>query len=178
MGKMAEDHHRNEEDLMAHDELPARRHGPAVADARKTEALREQQLAELDELFDRLEYAEDPFDAVRALIDGLGLPEKDIALAAGVTPTSVSRWVNGDVSSMHARDVLNDLRYVVLALLNTRRMSKSRIAYWLSARNLFLGVTPLEAIARGDFEHVVEAGRAHAEGRRPERPPVKTASAG
>jgi transcriptional regulator with XRE-family HTH domain len=119
-------------------------------------------------LFDRLSYVEGPVEVVRILHEQLGLTEKDLARAAGVRHESVSRWLAGNVSNMHARDSINDLRYVVMALLRARTMTLPRIAYWLCSRNLYLGVEPVEAIANGEFERVVEVGLAHAEGRTPD----------
>lgn len=121
-------------------------------------------------LFQRLSYVEGPVDVVELLHGELGLTEKDLAKAAGVREESVSRWLGGGVSNLHARDAINDLRYVVMVLLNARTLSLSTIAYWLSARNVYLGVAPVEAISRGGFEQVAEVALAYAEGRMPDLP--------
>lgn len=123
-------------------------------------------------LFDRLAYVEGPVEVVRVLHEDLGLTEKDLAKATGVRHESVSRWLAGAVNNVHARDSINDLRYVVMALLRTGTMTLPRIAYWLCARNIYLGIEPVEAIAEGDFERVVEIGLAHAEGRAPDLAPL------
>jgi transcriptional regulator with XRE-family HTH domain len=106
-------------------------------------------------------YTADNWGRVVSLLEGeLGLAKADLARAAGVTPMTISRWLEAtEDADVRSPERLSDLRYVVLTLLMQGVMSTRFLRFWLAARDVVLKTDPLSAIAEGRFEEVIEAGR-------------------
>lgn len=120
-----------------------------------------------EELYLSLYYTEDWGPVVKILHSRIGLTQAEIARGAGVSQATVARWLEGDPEvPIRAYGRLDDLRYVVLLLLRFG-MGERLIAFWLGARNVDLGIDPLQAIAEGHFERVSEIAGAFVEGRPP-----------
>ncbi|HXM86882.1 MAG TPA: helix-turn-helix transcriptional regulator [Solirubrobacteraceae bacterium] len=113
-------------------------------------------------------YCTDNWVSVVGVLHGrIGLTQAQIALGAGVSQATVARWLeSGPDLPVRASDRLDDLRCVTLWLLR-RGMSERLIAFWLSARNIYLGIDPLQAIAEGRFEQVLDVAHAFVQARPP-----------
>jgi len=120
-----------------------------------------------EELYVSLYYTDSWVGVVRILHGRIGLTQAEIARGAGVSQATVARWLESDPDApVRAYGRLDDLRYVVLWLLRCG-MGERLISFWLTARNVDLGIDPLQAIAEGRFEQVTFAANAFVEGRPP-----------
>lgn len=137
--------------------------------ARATKASAAPEAAAENQLYETLYFADSWFDVVRALHDQLGLTKAEVARAAGVTTMTVGRWLERQGQDIRAPRGLDDLRFMVLAMLRDGAMTPRLLRFWLAARDLELGTDALTAIGHGRFEEVLEAGRAFTSMRRPTR---------
>jgi transcriptional regulator with XRE-family HTH domain len=120
-----------------------------------------------EDLYLSLYYTEDWVAVVKIFHSRIGLTQAEIARGAGVSQATVARWLESDPEvPIRAYGRLDDLRYVVLLLLRYG-MGERLIAFWLGARNVDLGIDPLQAIAEGRFERVSEIAGGFVEGRPP-----------
>ncbi len=120
-----------------------------------------------EELYESLYYTDNWIAVVNIFHGRVGLTQAEIARGAGVSQATVARWLeSGPEAPVRAYGRLDDLRYVVLWLLRCR-MSERLISFWLAARNVDLGVDPLQAIAAGRFEQVMNVASGFVEGRPP-----------
>jgi hypothetical protein len=120
-----------------------------------------------EELYDSLYYTDNWISVVGILHRGIGLTQAEIALGAGVSQATVARWLESEPDlPIRAYGRLDDLRYVALRLLR-HGMSERLISFWLTARNVYLGIDPLQAIAEGRFEQVQSVADAFVQARPP-----------
>jgi hypothetical protein len=121
-----------------------------------------------EQVLHRQLYTADNWSAVvRLLHDELGLGRPEIARAAGVSSVTVARWLeNEGDSDVRSPERLDDLRFVVLALLQHGAMTKRLLRFWLAAKDVELRTDALTAIAEGRLEEVIEAGKAVSQLRR------------
>jgi transcriptional regulator with XRE-family HTH domain len=121
------------------------------------------------QLANALHFERNPIRAVRLMVEGFGLEQRQVASACGTSISSVSEWLSGsDERVPHQRERILELAYVVFAILATRSISIDRAREWLvSPMDYFLGDAPLTAIAAGDFLRAAEAGQDFATGKLP-----------
>jgi transcriptional regulator with XRE-family HTH domain len=120
-----------------------------------------------EELYNSLYYTDNWVSVVGILHRRIGLTQAEIALGAGVSQATVARWLeSGPDLPVRAYGRLDDVRYVVLWLLR-HGMNERLISFWLSARNVHLGIDPLQAIAEGRFEQVLSVAEAFVQARPP-----------
>lgn len=120
-----------------------------------------------DDLYETLYFADSWFAVARVLHHDLGLTKSELARATGVTTVTVTRWLDAHDQDVRTPDGLNDLRFVVLAMLKEGGMTPKLLRFWLCAKDVELGTDALTAIRDGRFEEVIEAGRALTSLRRP-----------
>jgi hypothetical protein len=138
----------------------------AASDAAQDGARPSQEFA-LEEPYASLYYTESWVSVVKLLHSRIGLSQAEIARGAGVSQATVTRWLDREEAApVRAYNRLDDLRYVVLVLLNLG-MTPRLITFWLAAKEIHIGTDPLTAIAEGRFEEVIAVAKAFAQGRPP-----------
>jgi hypothetical protein len=94
----------------------------------------------------------------------VGLTDADIAMGVGATERTVRRWrAKGPEGArpLNKWSELDDLRTVVVILIDDASLSTDGIIFWLRARNRALGYRrPLEVLAAGGFEDARDAALA------------------
>ena len=110
-----------------------------------------------------------PIRVAHLLVEDLGLEQRQLAEACGVSEASVSEWLKGSEDrTPHQRDRILELAYVVISALVTGSITPVRLRAWLSSpMDFFLEDAPLAAIAKGNFNAVADAARDFASGRLP-----------
>jgi hypothetical protein len=114
-------------------------------------------------LYADLARAESFQQLARLLHERLGLEQAAIARAAGLEPSTISRWLDQERAAEDVRKpgTMGDLRYVVLSLLQSKKLTIPMLRFWLKLDpDPVLGTEPLRAISEGRFLDVVEAGLA------------------
>ncbi len=111
------------------------------------------------------EYAA-PEEVIRALLHRHELTQDELARMIGVDERSIRRWAtNGESVSVQARhtEAIDDLRHLQSVLSPSLR--GVQFARWLRARSRQLGdERPMDLIADGRYEEVLEAAKALADG--------------
>lgn len=103
-------------------------------------------------------------EQLKALRDLVGIPDRHLALAAGISTTTLRRWRSKGTDD--PAEGIENLRVVVEQIAATEQKAPAAIGAWLRSRNRALGFErPLDLLKEADTETIgwiVEAGIAFA----------------